>query len=260
MSLGPEPDEERGGTEGKFPHLPAALPQALSSTSSAFVQGAFLGESLRGEVTALLTSTELLVEDFDSLPTPAMWERLAVLHRHAFSLHHLVENLLCAIAIDEGEFHLHRKAVDLADLVSAVQTVVAPLLGRRRQRIQLLSAGSIEELSLDPRRISQAIVNLIANASAFSAQDDLIELGLTTRGAVARLEVGDRGSAANGSETRLLSYPAQIRESVRAGDGDLPLSLAIVRAIIEAHGGTVGARARRRGGGCFWFELPWTPP
>src|SRR5436189_6296029 len=79
-----------------------------------------VAHGLRGPLTALVTSAELLVEDFDSLPPEQMRDMVTTMHRGALWLHGLVENLLCAATIRDGRFQIHRQTVALEDVIEEV--------------------------------------------------------------------------------------------------------------------------------------------
>jgi signal transduction histidine kinase len=101
--------------------------------------------------------------------------------------------------------------------------------------------------------MAQVLVNLIINASKFSQPGSAIELEFDQRGGTLRGEVADRGIGLPPGSTAWLFEPA-----ARADHGlqGLGLGLAVVKSIVEAHGGRVGAANRPAGGARFWFELP----
>src|SRR5687768_11899478 len=91
---------------------------------------ATVAHELRGPLTALATSSEILAEDFEALGTEQVRGMLSAIHRRTLWLQGLVENLLCAATIREGRLTLHRQSLTLSDLLSDVQDVVAPLLAQ----------------------------------------------------------------------------------------------------------------------------------
>lgn len=221
---------------------------------------ATVAHELRGPLTALVTSAELLVEDFDTLPPAQMRDMINTMHRGALWLHGLVENLLCAATIREGRFQIHRQTVALQDVIEEVRPVVAPLLGQKGQWLETSARGHIPEVSADARRIGQVLVNLIGNASKYTDGRSAVELQMAIRGDESiRVSIADRGPGIpTGSEDQLFDpffRTASAAGSTKAGAG---LGLSIVRSIVEAHDGHVGAKNRRSGGACFWFDLPLT--
>ena len=215
-----------------------------------------VAHELRTPITALTTSSELLLADLDVLQPDQIRGMVSMLHRGALWLQCLVENLLCAATIREGHFQLQPQPIRLMDVVREVQPVVQPLLAQKAQRLRLLPRGRDVEVSADPRRIGQVLVNLISNASKFSAADTSIDVMHAVRGDVVRVTVADRGKGipAGGGEQLFEPY-CRGSEATRTGKEGMGLGLAIVKSIVEAHGGRVGSANRPGGGASFWFEL-----
>src|SRR5437899_9123879 len=85
---------------------------------------ATIAHELRGPLTALATSSELLAEDFLHLDPEQVKAMLGAMHRRTLWLQGLVENLLCAATIREGRLQLFCQSLGLADLLDDVQAVV----------------------------------------------------------------------------------------------------------------------------------------
>src|SRR5437588_2751625 len=128
---------------------------------------ATVAHELRGPLTALATSSELLAEDFLHLDPEQVKGMLAAMHRRTLWLQGLVENLLCAATIREGRLQLYRQSLSMADVIADVDAVVGPLLAQRGQRLRVRFAARTPEVFGDSRRLSQVLINLILNASNF---------------------------------------------------------------------------------------------
>jgi two-component system sensor histidine kinase KdpD len=182
---------------------------------------------------------------------------VTTMHRGALWLHGLVENLLCAATIRDGRFQVHRQTVALEDVIDEVRPVVAPLLGQKGQRLETSNKGAIPEISADPRRIGQVLVNLIGNASKYTDDSSPIELSVAIHGESVRVTVADRGPGIPaGTEDQLFEPFYRAGSAARSAKEGVGLGLSIVRSIVDAHDGRVGAVNRPGGGACFWFELP----
>jgi two-component system, OmpR family, sensor histidine kinase KdpD len=218
---------------------------------------ATIAHEIRGPITALVTSSDLLAADFDTLPVDEARAMVSGIHRRAIYLSGLVENLLCAATARDGTLVLRRRAVDLADLLADARAVVEPLIAQRRQHVRFRVAANVPNLSGDDRRLGQVLVNLLLNASKFSDVGTRIDVTVTRRGETVRVAVADRGPGLPpGDAERLFQpyYRAPGAETVsKEGVG---LGLSIVKLIVEAHAGHVGAEDRPGGGARFWFELP----
>jgi two-component system sensor histidine kinase KdpD len=202
-------------------------------------------------------SAELLTEDLNHLNRSEVRDLLDGIRCRVLWLQGLVENLLCAAAISQGRFQLHRQPVNLGDLVAEAHIVVEPLLAQRRQRLRIRSSTSMPEIAADGRRIGQVLVNLILNASKYGPKDAEITLAITRQPQALRICVADRGPGLPPGGTARLFEPFHRAPSAeKTGKEGVGLGLAIVKSIIDAHHGQIGAYGRRGGGACFWFALP----
>jgi len=218
---------------------------------------ATVAHELRGPLTALATSSELLAEDFLHLDPEQVKSMLGAMHRRTLWLQGLVENLLCAATIREGRLQLYRQSLSLADLFVDVEAVVGPLLAQRGQRLHVRMADRLPEVLADSRRLGQVLINLILNASQFGAPNTAIDVTVTIRDGDVRVAVADRGPGVSPEQAQRLFEP-YYRAPATAGLGKdgVGLGLSIVKSIVEAHSGQVGVESRRGGGARFWFSLP----
>ena len=230
---------------------------AVASPQSELTVLATVAHELRGPLTALATSSELLAEDFEVLNPGQVRGMLSAIHRRTLWLQGLVENLLAATTIREGRLQLHSHPLLVRELIADVKAVVDPLLAQRNQRLRVRGARGQQAITADGRRIGQVLVNLVLNASKFSAPGSPIDISFDDRGAVMHVTVADRGPGVAEQHVHRLFEPdyrsASTAQNVKEGVG---LGLAIVKSIVQAHGGRVGAEPRRGGGARFWFELP----
>jgi two-component system sensor histidine kinase KdpD len=234
-----------------------ALPTSQSIPQHELTVLATVAHELRGPLTALATSSELLAEDFLHLDPEQVKSMLGAMHRRTLWLQGLVENLLCAATIREGRLTLYRQSLSLSDLLADVDAVVGPLLTQRGQRLRVRFGHAVPEILGDSRRLGQVLVNLILNASKFGVANSPIDLTITSRGDSVRLSIADRGPGVTSAHMHRLFEP-YYRDPASAGSGKdgVGLGLSIVKSIVEAHGGQVGVESRRGGGARFWFTVP----
>jgi two-component system sensor histidine kinase KdpD len=218
---------------------------------------ATVAHELRGPLTALATSSEILAEDFSHLDPEQVKSMLGAMHRRTLWLQGLVENLLCAATIREGRLQLNCQPLDIADIVEEVGAVVGPLLEQRGQQLRVRIASDVTEVVVDSRRLGQVLVNLILNASKFAPPETCIDLTIAMRDGAVRVSVADRGPGISPEQATRLFEP-YYRAPATAGSGKdgVGLGLSIVKSIVEAHNGQVGVESRRGGGARFWFCLP----
>jgi len=216
---------------------------------------ATVAHELRGPLTALATSSELLAEDFVRLDPSQIKDMLGAMHRRTLWLQGLVENLLCAATIREGRLQLFCQSLGLADLLDDVKAVVGPILAQRGQRLRVRMSSELPEVLADSRRLGQVLINMILNASKFGALNTSIDVGVSARDGSVRVVVADRGPGVSMQQAEQLFEP-YFRSTAATGREGVGLGLSIVKSIVEAHGGAVGVENRRGGGARFWFSIP----
>ncbi|MBV9169021.1 MAG: HAMP domain-containing histidine kinase [Chloroflexi bacterium] len=240
---------------------PAPYPEASPVPQHELTVLATVAHELRGPLTALATSSELLAEDCARLEPEQMKGMLAAMHRRTVWLQGLVENLLCAATIREGRLQLHCQSLSITDLLDDVHAVVGPLLSQRGQRLRIRHPLGLPEVMVDSRRLGQVLVNLILNASKFGAPNTCIDLTISRRHGGIRVAVADRGPGVSADQADRLFEPYyRAPATAGAGKDGVGLGLSIVKSIVEAHGGRVGVESRKGGGARFWFVVPTTAP
>ncbi len=237
--------------------IPPTLRDSQTTPHHELTVLATVAHELRGPLTALATSSELLAEDFAHLDPEQVKSMLGAMHRRTLWLQGLVENLLCAATIREGRLQLTCQPLSMADVVEEVEAVVGPLLEQRGQQLRVRIASDVPEVQADSRRLGQVLINLILNASKFGAPNTSIDLTIGLRDGMVRVAVADRGPGVSPDEAKRLFEPYYRAPATAGGGKDgVGLGLSIVKSIVEAHNGQVGVESRRGGGARFWFSLP----
>jgi two-component system sensor histidine kinase KdpD len=225
--------------------------------SALFVQRASdlstIAHEMRTPLSALQTTSELLDRDFEELEQQQMRSMVSSIHRGVVWLRGLMENLLTAASVQDGRFEIHRRPIDLRDVVAEVRHLSRPLLARKQQQVRVRSARSLPRVAADERRLAQVVLNLVTNASKYSGIGTRIDVTISTRSGKVRVTVADRGPGIPAGSAARIFEPYE-RGGRTDGDG-VGIGLSVVRSILEAHGGTVGVKNRRAGGSVFWFEL-----
>jgi CheY-like chemotaxis protein len=133
-----------------------------------------------------------------------------------------------------------------------------PLLDDRRQTVmQRLPAAGIW-LDADPMRLAQVLANLLTNAAKYSESGGTIELAAARAADELRIDVIDSGIGIEPSLLpRVFEMFSQLQESLDRADGGLGIGLALVKGLMELHGGSVEAHSDGRGRGArFTVRLP----
>jgi CheY-like chemotaxis protein len=174
----------------------------------------------------------------------------------------LVDDLLDVSRITGKRLEMRMQPLRLADLVRHAAQAAQPVLGLRRLELQLPDDADALWVNADEVRLSQVLNNLIGNAIKFTGTEGRITLALATAGDAAEITVSDDGV---GMPPEVLEHVFdlfyQAPQGADRSRGGLGLGLAIVRSLIEMHGGQVSASsAGADGGSTFTVRLPLAPP
>ena len=180
---------------------------------------------------------------------------LASLMRNAKLLFGLVSDLLDSSRIHAGKFILVPRQVDVPALVEEVAADLAHMAEAKRLNLAWSVAPDVKGWTADEQRLWQVLVNLVGNAIKFTPEGGRIWLRACREEGALRFEVEDNGVGIAPHELgRLFRRFTQLGAS--EGRSGLGLGLSIAKAIVEAHGGAIGARSTPGEGSLFWFTLP----
>ena len=179
----------------------------------------------------------------------------AVIERQVHQMQRLIDDLLDATRIAEGKVELRHTAVDMRELIGEARQVVQPMCDDRRQQlITTVPPDLPARIEGDPQRLQQVLSNLLTNASKYTDEGGRIELLLEGDESVIVMRVRDTGRGIPRDMLPRLFEPFVQGATDRGGLG---LGLAVVRRLVEMHGGTVEARSEGPGTGSeFVVRLP----
>jgi signal transduction histidine kinase len=202
------------------------------------------GHELRTPITVIQGNLDTLtVVDADDEET------LAIVADEISRMSRLVDELLMLAGSERPDF-LHPEPTDLADLTTALLAKARALDERPWVR-----AGSADQVVvLDPQRITEAVMELAANAAAHTPAGSAVEIGSAIRDGSVEFTVADRGPGVpEADRERIFARFARLDSRRTDGSG---LGLSIVAAIAAAHGGTVTVAGREGGGATFCLAVP----
>ncbi|HEY0084235.1 MAG TPA: ATP-binding protein, partial [Pyrinomonadaceae bacterium] len=217
---------------------------------------ATLSHELRTPLTAVLGWVRMLRGG--SLNEQTAGKALSIIERNAEAQQQLIEEVLDVSRIISGKFRLDMRPVELVPVVEAAVDTVRPAAEAKNIK---LSVGVEAEGSLvlaDPTRLQQVIWNLLTNAIKFTPEEGLVEVSLARSGANVQIKVSDNGM---GIAPEFLPHVfdrfRQADSSTTRKYSGLGLGLAVVRHLVEQHGGRVAAESDGENrGSTFTIELP----
>lgn len=214
-----------------------------------------VSHEFRTPLAGMKVSIELLLENFRHLSPSETNELLNSLHRSVSSLTNLVDNLLESGKIESNHLVLRRHETAFNDVLSEAIRLTQPFLNRRQQKLTLEEPLTMPVLKLDSVRLIQVVVNLLSNASKYSPMASLINIRVEQQPKAICVTVEDEGEGIPEAQREHI-FRQFVRLGREATDYGSGLGLAVVKAIVEAHGGQVGVTARQGNGSAFWFTLP----
>ena len=220
---------------------------------------ATLSHELRTPLNAIVGWAQLLLHgNLDRDKTRHAYE---VIDRSAKAQTALIGDVLDVSRIISGKLRLTPTAVDVADIMQAALETVRPAADARR--IQL-TAGAMERVTVqaDPSRLQQVFWNLLSNAVKFTPEGGTVAVAVRGLGDRVEVEVRDTGAGLSREELRhLFERFWQADASSTRRHGGLGLGLAIVRHLVELHGGQVTAASEGQGhGAVFTVTIPAARP
>ncbi|MEJ8838309.1 hybrid sensor histidine kinase/response regulator [Ramlibacter sp. AN1133] len=254
--------QERRAAEAERETLLARATEALQRAEEAgrskdeFL--AMLGHELRNPLAPMATALHLMARKGD----PATSREREVMERQVAHMKRLVDDLLDVSRITGKRLEMRIQPLHLADLVRHAAQAAQPGLGLRRLELQLADDADTLWVLADEVRLAQVLHNLLGNAIKFTGPQGTVTLALARSGDAAEVSVGDDGV---GMPPEVLEHVFDLFYQAPQGSdrsrGGLGLGLAIVRSLIEMHGGHVDASSPGEGGGStFTVRLPLVAP
>ncbi len=218
---------------------------------------AIVAHDLRNPLSTVVTSAGMLKRDGPGQSPDRFANRIAGVERAAARMNRLIQDLLDLARFQAGTLSLSRSAHLAGELLAEAQDSVIHAAQARGISLEVEPCDPSLAVSCDRERLLQVFANLIGNAIKFSPEGSQVLLSAAARGDEVVFRVTDQGPGVSESQLdRLFHRFFQADPAHRGGVG---LGLSIAKAIVEAHGGTIGVQSTLGQGSTFWFELPRAP-
>lgn len=229
--------------------------QALNRLKDEFL--ATLSHELRTPLHAVLGWAQLLQNrQFDETTNRA----IEIIGRNARTQAQVIDNLLDASRIITGRLKLRPRWTDFSSIVNGVIATLLVAAEAKSIQLNFTLEAPVGSLWVDPRYMRQVVWNLLSNAIKFTSEGGRVEVQLTRQDNCVQLRVSDTGQ---GISPEFLPHVfdrfRQEDGSITRTYGGMGLGLAIVRHLVELHGGTIAAESPGVGqGATFTLRLPLT--
>ena len=217
---------------------------------------AMLAHELRNPLAPILNAVQLMRRK--SLGDPQLvWSR-DVIERQLAQLTRLVDDLLDVSRITRGKINLAREPVEIGGLVARAVETVQPLIVERGHQFTIDVPNEPIRVYGDPLRLTQALGNVLTNAAKYTERAGRISLIARPSGDVVEIRVRDTGIGIPSAHLPMIfDMFTQLRNDAARSQSGLGIGLALVRKLLEMHGGTVTASSEGDGlGSEFLIRLP----
>jgi signal transduction histidine kinase len=184
-----------------------------------------------------------------------------VIQRQVKHMALLLDDLLDVARITQGKLKLRKQSVLLSDVLDAAIETARPLLDKKNHKLQIRLPPQPCYLDADPLRLAQVISNLLTNAAKYTDMGGRIEILAQVEHDSLGVSVRDNGiGISSAAIPDLFALFSQIESVADRSEGGLGIGLALVKGLVELHGGTVEAQSAGAGlGSLFTVRLPLSP-
>ncbi|MCZ2497442.1 response regulator [Xylophilus sp. Kf1] len=181
-----------------------------------------------------------------------------VIERQVRNMALLLDDLLDVSRITRGILEVRKTPTDAAAIVEAALETSRPVIAARNHRLVVEVAPEPMHIDADPLRLAQALSNLLTNAAKYTDPGGTIRLSARCEGDALVLRVSDSGiGIVSGSLGRIFAMFSQVESALERSEGGLGIGLALVKGIVELHGGNVQAHSAGLGQGSeFVLSIP----
>jgi PAS domain S-box-containing protein len=217
---------------------------------------AIVSHELRTPLNAILGWAHML--GAGQLDEAGIVKALQIIERNALMQARLIDDLLDVSRFATGQAVVQTAPVAIAGIVATAVETIEPSAAARNIAVQLTIADRDVSVDGDAARLQQIMSNLLSNAVKFTPEGGCVTVQVDTDPAAVTIAVTDTGRGIDRADLPRVFEPFwQVDTTLTRTDSGLGLGLAIVRSLVEAHGGTVRAESRGLGHGArFIVELP----
>jgi len=254
------PDGEFQGHLGVSPDI-TALIQAQAALREADQRKdeflATLAHELRNPLAPIRTAAQMLTSP-NLGSGQLLWAR-QVIHRQVEHMARLLDDLLDVARITQGKLQLKKEQVNLGTIIETAVEAARPLLDARQHTLTLELPTQLPQLDADPVRLAQVLSNLLTNAAKYTDPPGRIALIVRIEAGVVRISIKDNGIGLSSSAlAHIFEMFSQVPDEHGRAEGGLGIGLALVKGLVDLHGGTIEAFSDGPGKGSeFVVKVPF---
>lgn len=214
---------------------------------------------LRTPLTAIIAFTEFLRDEETGPLTRLQRDYINEINESSQQLLIYINNLLDISKIEAGKMELRREMVSVGEIFEKVYKKMLPLFRMKNQRVKLSIDENIPMLNVDPVKIGTVLTNLLSNAYKFAPEEGQIEIKarLDKNKNEVIITVSDNGIGVSDEDQRMIFQRfKQVNEATTLVHPGTGLGLALVKVIVQLHGGSVEVKSKLGEGSSFSFSIP----
>ncbi|HET9864409.1 MAG TPA: PAS domain S-box protein [Steroidobacteraceae bacterium] len=221
---------------------------------------AMLAHELRNPLAPIRNAVVLMARR--NVEDPLVEAMRLTIDRQSQNLTRIVDELLDVNRVARGQFTIDKQSIDLRDVLARAVETSRPVIDARSHRLHVSIADEPIDCFGDPLRLAQVVVNILNNAAKYTPDGGDIWLSARRQDERVELRVRDTGRGiARDLIDRVFDLFMQVDPNAGSALGGLGVGLALVRRIVELHGGTVQATSEGLGKGSeFIVRLPLAVP
>jgi CheY-like chemotaxis protein len=220
---------------------------------------AMLAHELRNPLAPIRNAVALMARR--EVKDPLVEAMRQTIDRQSQNLTRIVDELLDVNRVARGQFTIERQSIDLRDVLARAVETSRPLIDAHSHHLHVSIADEPIDCYGDPMRLTQVVVNILNNAAKYTPDGGDIWLAAERHGSSVDLRVRDNGRGIERDMIdRVFDLFMQVDPNAGSALGGLGVGLALVRRIVELHGGSVQAVSDGLGKGSeFIVRLPLSP-
>lgn len=219
-----------------------------------------MSHELRTPLNAILGLSEALQEEVYGSLTDKQRKSMRTIESSGRHLLELINDILDLSKIESGKMQLQTAPVDVHSLCESSLTFVKQLAHQKRIKLSSKISEGLGEIEVDERRIRQVLINLLSNAVKFTPEggEVCLEIEGNLSSETLQFSVIDTGiGIAPESIDKMFQPFVQLDSSLSRRYAGTGLGLALVRRIVELHGGSIALESELGKGSRFTVTLPW---
>ena len=217
-----------------------------------------MSHELRTPLNAIIGFSEVLLDPELSRVGPEQRDQfVGNIHRSGKHLLALINDILDLSKVEAGRMELRYETLALGPLLEGCVSIVTPLADKKNIRLNAVCDPPHSRVRADPAKVKQVLYNLLSNGVKFTSEGGQVSVTASFSDNEARIAVRDTGIGIKPDDQELVFEAfRQIEQGTTRQQEGTGLGLALVKRLVELHGGRITVESTPGQGSCFTFTLP----